>query len=972
MSSLPSNLAAVELWPIRAKGAVTRLSPFSDPAITQFYQKSIEEGRLLENSIADANDQLLKRKQQLYDLITNYAHMQSIGVNGQLKYTPRVIKLANDVVQIINVITTIQGELRGVLGALTQNLTILASIERSLLQEVQTTLNSLANLLQNICNWGLPSLPSLPNLFPDGLWNWQGFNFSPLFNLSQLFKPNLPNLSAFSQFSFSQCSLMNLGLVNNPSTNNPLQITGYSGNTLGTPPTILPAPLNGLILNSPTQAQLNQTVTPVYSATTFNPNTSMIGSLPDPSTILSDYQMPSATYQSNILSLIPATLNQVIEPTDADYTNPNYGVRNPLEVKSLATSITLGEVVASNYDPYIVSAWLFYLSLNFTGRAGLWLPNFAQLYSAVILPSLTSLSQNAVPFNNFTGTVVDTPTDIPLTDLLKNLSPGLLQNMLWKLSYIEASLLGYTRNKTWDSGADTLFTASFTSVDLDYEVTLISAEVTTLILGQTTAQYPVPCTFPSSLTTVLNEVITIATADINATSNYLSPHPQYRYVYNQFAQATVVDRFSQFWREFNSNLIVFLSMDPYVVQRVASYPQTLDGVLNPLANTVDIAAYNQVLSDSLTRNRSWIPGSDLLTLPIAPVVAFSNTTTPPNTGWSGTTFNSQAYLNRPDIQALPIPTQMAMLRTNISYAGIMQFSQNLQAEIQTQMNSINAALAQISTLGFYTSDVTAVTGVGETPTPIEFDSITAPNDFDLTGYTAIPPGTTFTIQNSGVFSITGQLNWSGGGPGTYTIQITQNGGVVFQSEPMVGSGTFTQQFVSNGGFNQGDEIQVLAYTTATGSGSPPNIFVGSGSFFSMILSIPTPGLPPGPIPPVSQLGATKTFTADGNFPIGTAVRVDSSGNVVAVDPTIGKPGPPVPYVDGIATSIGVAGQPVDVIVSYGSYVQVSGLPAFTVGQGIYVGISGLVTQPNPNLTWTIYVGIALSDNTFLFEPHIPQ
>src|SRR5271166_4810468 len=113
--ALPTALQTVELWPINAEGAVNRLSPLNDPAIAVNYPKSMEEGRLLENSIATANDQLLKRKQQLYDLVANYTRMQSIGVNGQLKHTPRAIKLAQDVTQIIHAVTTIQQELQGVL-----------------------------------------------------------------------------------------------------------------------------------------------------------------------------------------------------------------------------------------------------------------------------------------------------------------------------------------------------------------------------------------------------------------------------------------------------------------------------------------------------------------------------------------------------------------------------------------------------------------------------------------------------------------------------------------------------------------------------------------------------------------------------------------------------------------------------------------------------------------------------------------
>src|SRR5271157_2486683 len=210
---LTPDLKAAELWPITAKGAVVRLTPLGDPTIAKYYQKSMEEGRILENSISDANDWLLKKKQKLYADIASYTRLQSIATNGQLKHHGRVLKLIQDVAQIVQAIITIKSELQDLELAMIQNITMLATIEKSLIQQVQTAINSLANLLAQICNWGLPPFASMPNLLPEGLWSWNGFNFSPL-NAFKNFKPVTPSLAAFQNFSFSQCTLLSLGIVN--------------------------------------------------------------------------------------------------------------------------------------------------------------------------------------------------------------------------------------------------------------------------------------------------------------------------------------------------------------------------------------------------------------------------------------------------------------------------------------------------------------------------------------------------------------------------------------------------------------------------------------------------------------------------------------------------------------------------------------------------------------------------------------
>src|SRR5271157_3552153 len=281
-NDLPSAEQAALLWPIKAQGAVTRLSPAGNPAVSSVYSNSMEQGRFLESSIADANTQLLQAKQELFDKLTILSHMNSLAVDGQLGHTPRVPKYVADSISILQTAQQYQQEVQGIVSAINSNIQQLATIEASMLQMVQANLNALANLLNNICNWGIPPLPSIPNLFPDTIWNWNGFTFSPL----ALFAAFKSNTNFNFNFTFKDCSFG----ATAPSaifTTDPLSTETYSGLVYGSA-NYFP-PLNGQItpasqdLSDPAFIlQMQGTmVTPVYNPS-FNPNENMLGATPDP------------------------------------------------------------------------------------------------------------------------------------------------------------------------------------------------------------------------------------------------------------------------------------------------------------------------------------------------------------------------------------------------------------------------------------------------------------------------------------------------------------------------------------------------------------------------------------------------------------------------------------------------------------------------------------------------------------------
>src|SRR5271167_1295979 len=229
---IPSSLTPAEtqalLWPIQAKGAVDRLQPLNDPAISMFYQNSMEQGRFLESSIADANLWLLQKKTLLNEYVISYTHMNQLAVDGQLGHHARVPKYIADGISILQTAKRLQQEIVGLNNAVTGNITKILAIEQSMLQMVHTAENSLANLLNNICNWGIPGLPSIPNLFPDSIWNWNGFSFSPL----ALFSTLKSNTNFNFNFTLANCSFGPTS-TSNLFVTDPLSTETYSGLVYG-------------------------------------------------------------------------------------------------------------------------------------------------------------------------------------------------------------------------------------------------------------------------------------------------------------------------------------------------------------------------------------------------------------------------------------------------------------------------------------------------------------------------------------------------------------------------------------------------------------------------------------------------------------------------------------------------------------------------------------------------------------------
>lgn len=958
----------VELWPIKVKGDIEpvrkKLNPHGNPKIEKNYHKALEAGRFLESNIADAMCWLQQQKKDLMEKIQGYFDMNSLAVDGQLPDKPRAIKYIADSVKFLRQVNNFQQEIIGLIQAVTQNIGILQSMEQNMLGMIQANLNAIANLLHEICNWGLPDLPAIPNLFGDTIWHWNGFAFVPLAAFQ-------PHVGFDFNFAFNQCVIHvpNVNIFRNY----PTSIQTAGGLVYGVPPFI--PPLGGIIPNTGINISdpqfiadmRNDTITPHYTQS-FNPRYDMWGSVPNPATILSNYQMPADTYEQNIVGIVPDLRSDIVPQGAADYANPDVVSRGPQLRKDLTHFITLEAVVDSGYDPYITSAWLFYLNNARKGRAGKWLANFQTMYDQYLQPSVTSLQQNPVPWNNVLGGdgVQATPS-IPLLTVVQKADAATLTTLLWKLSYIEASLLGYTRSKRWDAGADTTYVTSFTGSDLDYRATQItSTQTTTATLGTGTAEFPVDATFPTSISGALNTVIAKAARDIENNPAWRTSRTPFRYIFDQFAVAKEVDRFSQFWREFNGNLQALLVQDPYLVGFVTSYPDVLDSAINPLGSPT---SYNLVRADVASRNRTWVPGTPLLTIPKAPLVFADAPTTGPNStsnGWSGLNANPptfdldpQTFLSRPDIQALPIPTQIAMLRTNLSFAAVMKQRQRVIDGVQTAISTAQQFIQDSSALGFNVELTTPTYVPQGSGSVVAYDT----TDFDMTGNVTSP--TTFTVQGSGRFAVMGQLTWSDGEDTTRAVNLLVNGVSMYSTSTMSPSIQFSTNLV----MQAGDVLSVMASHSSTNPQQLLNGFL-SASLFSQDTT-PEPIIPSG-------VDTNKTFTADVAFPILSAVRVTETSGVSPVDittVTTSNGYTVYPYVDGVAVTQGVAGEQVQVVTGYGGWFQVAGA-GFIPGGLLYVGSNGVLTQDFTAAVtgnqWLVCVGRAMDSDSFLFEPHIPQ
>lgn len=948
------------IWPIEQMGKANNLIVAGIPNVEKQFHASLLQGQFHSSSLGEATHSLQVKMLDLDEKIQHYLSLNRLALDGQFSDTPRALKFAKDSVSFIQKIQTYITQSLALVAALKADVVLLQAIEARMVGIVNNNIISLTNLLNEICNWGLPKLPSLAAI--QGRWHWDGFNF----NLASGFRFSLPSLASFdANFSFAECK----AFVSDFSSLFGSSPTSIPASTLPLTTATPPPPLNGAYgdpaqLTNPTYiAQMETTPTAV-----FNPGATpplVPTSLPDPAAIISNYSLPAATYTANIVSAVAALNPIVVQPQDADYGTTASTTRQANLAALMVQAVNLDAIVASNYDQNLTAAWLLALSQNRIGRAGIWLPSFQNQYILSITPSVSYVQDTPVPFNQVLGstTLNNAPIAIPL---IAQLQQDTTNNLKWRLTFIEADLLGYPRSRTWDAAADTLYTGSFTGPDLDYVAAAVTlTPTTTVTLGQGTATYPVLATVPQSILTMFNQVVTLATANIQAATTYLSPHAQNRFTYNIFAQATLIDRFTQFWRDFNANLVLLLAQDPYVVAFVANYVACLNSAINPLASSAD---YLQVEQDALSRNRNWLPGSILLPIPqaTAAVASFTAPTELTN-GWTQGSFDAPAFLARPDIQAQSLPVQMAMLRTNQSFNTLMNAKADLQASVANVVTNAQNMITSTGMPGWGVETAAPLLIPPTANTIVTFGTV----DFDQSNY--VQDNQTIDIQTAGPYLIYATLNWDpAGDAGARKVSLLQNGTIIATTtDTMVQGIALSSQVSIEATFAIGDILQVETSHSLT---VPESLLAGS-TFTGLLETVTATNVATAAVTPTEPVAAVTTLlaTADALIAPLTAVTIQPDGGVLPLDPTITAPGVS-PYLDGVAVTGAAQGQQVTVAASYGQVYEIEAA-GFTPNALLYINEGGGLTQNytalTQNVRWIICIGRALTATTFLYQPHLP-
>lgn len=958
-ASTPDNT----IFYINCKGPNPPREQIPSPSKTEnYYHESLERGRELEKSIGDAADWAKKIQKDLNEKITLWLKLQVLGTDGQLPDSIRPAKYAKAVIDFIKEMKKLMDEVVAVISAMIKIAQMIIAMINRFKAMIQSILNALAKLIAAICNWNLPTLPSIPNLFGNLVWGFNGFNIG-----------KVGKITFDANFAFSHCQIKKPSF--NVLSNYPSQVTGSDGLVYGQQ--LFNPPLGGIIA-TPTNlkdqyfaaAYLNpdRNYTPIF-VPSFNQNTDMVGSLPKASTIASNYSLSPIDYAQNAISLISNLTPFIPKTTDADYDSidepndpfittditPATTLRRQALQTGFGSYVNLGQVVDSGYDLNLTSVWVLYLSRSLSARGGQWIAEFKDLYNQIILPTVTQLQTTNVPYNSFGGTTKSSPTSLPLIDHFITITDaGTLNNLYWRLSFIEASLLGYPRNQRWDSYANG-FLSTVTGSDLDFSIIPISAETTPIVLSSNgLATYPQQILVPISHLSLVTQAIAVGVQSIADHPEWRTANSQFRYIYDQFANATEVDRYSQFWREWTSNFNASLISE--VNNRTLNYWQSIDSQVNPLG---DSTLSNYIRIDSQTRNSSWAPGDGLLNLPKE---LYADTTpnwqpNNSNNGWSGEAFDATVFLARPDIQALPVTTQMAMTDLNKAYASILVYQQQALEAMNTQLTSVQNAITATSTYsGFQVESTATMTLSGGKTLPLTLPSV----QFDYTNNVTSP--TSFTIQTAGDYSIAGAITTGTSlTPSVIEVDMIVNGVTALSasSDKTINSSTINLSGTVT--LAVGDIITFQVTNNGSSSIDILNSIISCMAYIAassnVNIVVTEPGYPIG----VDSLSAA------------TAVEINDNGQIIPIHPETNTA--ITPWFDGVTLTSGTLNQTVAISLIYGTTYTIPDAH-FTEGSNLYIGANGVLTEDfsavQSSCRWIIGVGKAVSGTEFIYEPQLPM
>lgn len=715
--------------------------------IEDSYHFALEGGRFADHSISDAINSINEAKQQLIQRVTSYMNLSMVAGTAQAPDPVRPPKLAADIIKVIKVarqlIQEIQGLIKGLLGQAQYLLSMISRIRAF----IQARLNSIATLINQICNFNLPDLPSIPNIL-GGIY-FDGFAFPRgAFDFSLKFDAN---------FAFSTCKIRtpNVDIFRNyPKT--ALPVVGANGVVSSGAPKIIPPLPNSRVA---TLAEMQDSVKlkairgskdPIFPPE-FVPYGNFFGALPKPTMILSSFELLPSEFKDQVVSLVGVSLTGLTPPNNGApisdknlpgtiFSTGGSGSSNldratlQNQVRAfLASGVTLEALEASGWDWIRVWAWAAYLGDCRAARKGLWISPFEDVYQTWVAPSYVQTLNQRIPWNQHSSTPV-----VPLDILrIKVLPEAERKALLWKLSYVEASLLDYPRCTSWDDAAVVGYVDGPTRADLDYvktSVDLSNLGLSVVLESKGKAEYPSKLTYPEGLHTTLTQVIAMGllaiggvkdAVDLYAKMDGLEPgnntiRLDARVIYTPRAERTDIDFHSQFWKEFALRWADLMQGNPLVLAVVCNYPALLNSAINPLASRTP---YYRAKQDSLERVWSWVRGTPFLPTPYIPAMlepAAELRLAPgaPN-GWGGVCpknydpatglpvgnfdakgnpvplkFDLPTFTARPDIQALDPNTRDTLIYYNQAYADLLMIEARQVGLLEAAKAGVEASIAQ--------------------------------------------------------------------------------------------------------------------------------------------------------------------------------------------------------------------------------------------------------------------------------------
>ena len=786
------------IFPVTIKNPFPRASFPGKPEVEGTQHPMMLQGMMLDRSVSDAQFAISDGIKQLQKEINSYLSLNMVSQSAMPGKNARPALLMMDIIMFIKNISEFIQQIMGLVKAILGVIGHIQSLANNIIHFIQARLNAIATLLNELCNLTLPDLPAIPSIFGD--LNFDGFAFpSGAFKFALKFDTN---------FAFGSCHWRkpNLDILRNyPPTKFGLDPSGHFGPQVGTNTN---PPLPSSFYATPGPAQKLSDWVAAQDATTqakpvFRPdwvpnessNTAdtgsgnavayngFSGSLPHPGAIITPYAVPFEQFKDQIISLIGGPVidlnpagttgksTLVVSVVD-DAHNIEYW-RQQLQpaVKAFAKqSINLEGIVASKtnsttsawamdttVDWKLVWAWLVYLHQCREGRGGVWIQAYEEVYQNLILPSFQEIEDKPVPWHSQPDDASAVTTGFSdilyFVKTLSALNAQEQKTMLWKLSYVEAAILGCARSTIWDDGAVTGYITGATRDDLDYKALALgsSTEVNSFFLdSKGLANYPSSIVdVPHAASSVVEEVIATAYRAIcRVAPNFTASIASNRYAYTQFAETIEINSHSQFWKEFRSNWVLLRQMDTGLQAICFNYPEVLDSAINPLTEHPEI--FLRVKADYLNRTPGWSSGNPSLPSPYIPVVTLAGSDSiyviqdKIPTGWGDTSdaskdhnmvtgtgapieltqvqpdgtltttkFDPAAFLLRPDVQAMPPNYQSTATYLNQAYSDLL-------AHQATTLNDLNQQIGDAFGVGSATIAYLEELVGGFNPQDIEF------------------------------------------------------------------------------------------------------------------------------------------------------------------------------------------------------------------------------------------------------------